>query len=282
MIQMEYAIRDNRLLHISEVESGLKCRCHCPACGDALIARKGKVKAHHFAHRNSDCAHGVESALHIMAKEILEEERKLFLPEVAIQLPHYNDYKAVLYKNGLMEFDSVTLEKRYQGIVPDILVSKGNRRLIVEIYVTHKVDGQKLALIKDSCTSAIEIDLSIFEQMPSREELRDILINHDGFKMWLYHKKRDFYLEKWRSLCEEMPSILHGWVIHVANCPLKKRHWQGRHYANLCDDCWHCDYYFWNRCDEKGNETGILCAGKNNIKTLEDLKEYIHKRQRGL
>lgn len=78
MIKLEYAIREHQLVHISKVKSGLKCRCFCPACNDKLIAKTGKLKRHHFCHSSSDCSHGVESALHIMAKEILEEEKKLF------------------------------------------------------------------------------------------------------------------------------------------------------------------------------------------------------------
>lgn len=36
-----YGIRNNKLVHISEVEKGIKCDCTCPACKGRLIAKKG-------------------------------------------------------------------------------------------------------------------------------------------------------------------------------------------------------------------------------------------------
>ena len=90
----------------------------------------------------------------------------------------------------------------------------------------------------------------------------------------MYHRERDYYWEKWLALCEEMPLVFHGSVFHIYNCPLKKRHIEGKNYADLVHDCWYCDYYIWNIWDERRNQTAILCSGGKKIKTLEDLKEY--------
>ena len=74
---------DGRILHISQVESGLACRCVCPGCKDRLVARKGLEKAPHFAHHGEvPCGHALESALHKLAKEVIDERRELLLPEV--------------------------------------------------------------------------------------------------------------------------------------------------------------------------------------------------------
>ncbi|PSB27562.1 competence protein CoiA family protein [Chlorogloea sp. CCALA 695] len=40
---------DNKLVSIEEVDSG-KSNLICLYCASALIAKKGKVKEHHFAH----------------------------------------------------------------------------------------------------------------------------------------------------------------------------------------------------------------------------------------
>lgn len=48
-----YALKDGELIHISEADRGLACGCRCPACGEMLVARKGPVKVHHFAHYSS-------------------------------------------------------------------------------------------------------------------------------------------------------------------------------------------------------------------------------------
>ena len=67
-----------RIVGIDEVESGLKCNCVCPHCGARLEAKKGKKNIHHFAHsENTETSFCSESALHLAAKEILKEERKI-------------------------------------------------------------------------------------------------------------------------------------------------------------------------------------------------------------
>jgi hypothetical protein len=50
---MIYALKNDEIVHTSEVESGLKCECICPACGARLIARKGTKVLHHFFRINT-------------------------------------------------------------------------------------------------------------------------------------------------------------------------------------------------------------------------------------
>lgn len=45
---------NNQLIAIEEVSSG-KINLRCPYCGRTLIAKKGKVKEHHFAHDGETC-----------------------------------------------------------------------------------------------------------------------------------------------------------------------------------------------------------------------------------
>ena len=46
---MTYALKDGNIISINDVESGLKCESFCPACGERLVAKKGKKRVHHFA-----------------------------------------------------------------------------------------------------------------------------------------------------------------------------------------------------------------------------------------
>ncbi len=46
---------DSQLIHISEAEPGLNCGLTCPFCGEPLLARRGQVVAHHFAHHGPTC-----------------------------------------------------------------------------------------------------------------------------------------------------------------------------------------------------------------------------------
>ncbi|MEL6719434.1 MAG: GIY-YIG nuclease family protein [Bacteroidota bacterium] len=51
---LPYGLKDGHLIHISEVERGAT-DLQCPYCHAALLAKKGKVMTHHFAHRNQSC-----------------------------------------------------------------------------------------------------------------------------------------------------------------------------------------------------------------------------------
>lgn len=50
------------LIHISEVQSG-RTDLICPSCGQSLIAKKGKLKEHHFAHDGISCTATVSKEL---------------------------------------------------------------------------------------------------------------------------------------------------------------------------------------------------------------------------
>ena len=89
---VDFGERQGRLLDITEVPSGLACGCVCPACGDRLIARKGKMRTHHFAHQaGTECTAGGETALHRMCKEILEEHPLLMLPAKTVAVSGTNN-----------------------------------------------------------------------------------------------------------------------------------------------------------------------------------------------
>ena len=64
---------NNRLLHIDQAERGLACNCTCFECGESVLARKGEIIEHHFAHANNkdSCVINPESLLHKYAKDII-------------------------------------------------------------------------------------------------------------------------------------------------------------------------------------------------------------------
>lgn len=41
-LNLIYALKVAEIVNIAGVESGKKCNCVCPACGEQLIAKKGK------------------------------------------------------------------------------------------------------------------------------------------------------------------------------------------------------------------------------------------------
>ena len=136
--------KEGRQVHISALSGepdkyrGIKCELVCPACGSALIAKLGEAREHHFAHASSfPCEYGLETALHKRAKEILEEEKRINLPEITARSEVLAGCKQVI-------LDKVWLENRLGNIRPDVrATSKEGEELLVEIYVTHEVGKKK-------------------------------------------------------------------------------------------------------------------------------------------
>ena len=98
--------QDGRLVHVDDVPSGLACDCTCPECGAQLIARKGEKRQNHFAHANgADCAGARMTALHMLAQQIIQEEKR-------IRKPWFKDYYEEASK--LISFESVLLEQQFK------------------------------------------------------------------------------------------------------------------------------------------------------------------------
>ena len=78
---LKVGIRDGALVYIDEVEKGLSCQHICPHCQGLLVAKKGEVNSHHFAHHGIDnCGQGTETALHLLGKEIIKQQSSVTLP----------------------------------------------------------------------------------------------------------------------------------------------------------------------------------------------------------
>ena len=127
--KLRYAIKNSNLISIDEVEKGLACDCTCPACGSTLIARKGDIKVHHFAHYKADeCNRCVETSLHLLAKEILMEELVIKLPALYLDFGKQTyKKKELIFEEKSFEFDKVYMEKKIDDIVPDIILEYQGR-----------------------------------------------------------------------------------------------------------------------------------------------------------
>ena len=117
-VLLTYALNiANKLVHIDNVPNGLDCNCYCPYCHAQLVAKNnGKKKISHFAHYHAeDCGKAYETALHLLAKEILCERKVLMLPA----------YKNVR-ESQLIVFDEIEIEKRNDStnIQPDTIIDR--------------------------------------------------------------------------------------------------------------------------------------------------------------
>ena len=191
---------DDLLVHVDDVEGGKRCNCSCPACRSPLIAAKGQHNQHHFRHAaGKECAAGLESAIHLAAKRVIREDKRVVLPEFVVTVAQtdfaghtHREEKVVVPQNTAMEMDSVEEEATLEGIRVDILGRFREKPLIIEILYRHEVDGEKLEKIRQQRISAVEIDLSDLSQddVKDWEAFRAYVHDPDRVK-WLHNEKAE-------------------------------------------------------------------------------------------
>jgi hypothetical protein len=167
-------------------------------------------KQRHFSHNNADCniAIAQQTALHLLAKEIIEEHKTIKFPPIVIPFEQTTLYKSnsidlrqfnlmhskklpveIEYKSTkTVCFDSISLEKRVSTIIPDIIASIGNKICLIEIAVTHFIDENKERKIQELKLPVLEIDISsLAGENLNKEILRDIISNQIENKKWIYN-----------------------------------------------------------------------------------------------
>lgn len=179
---MFIALDENKnLIHITDAVRGLACNCTCFECGETVLARKGDIKEHHFAHANNkdSCTIQPESVLHKYAKQVIIDAMGITLPSV----PSSN------IDTTWWAFDKIIPEFHLGKIRPDLACYIDGEPIFIEIAVTHFLDEEKLKIVQSMNVKTIEIDLSRLLKtevvIPSDEAKQHILENLDH-KTWLY------------------------------------------------------------------------------------------------
>lgn len=179
---LTYAVGEKgHLVHVDDVPNGEACGCTCPECGSKLIAKnKGQHNQHHFAHvGGSDCVGAVESALHLMAKEILSEGKKIMLPRYPLQV------------GGIRVFQSIEVESydKELSLRPDCVGDTAGQKLWVEFKRSHEVDTDKAAKIKSAKIECVEIDINACPLDPLK--MKEFLEESAENRQWIYFKGQE-------------------------------------------------------------------------------------------
>ncbi len=204
-IPLYWALKENKIVHISNVPNGLKCDCSCPSCNGLLEAHnKGKIVTHHFKHHNkSNCKGALETSIHLAAKHLFLERREVQTPDLFASVPGFYEQKVLSQK--LYKASNIFDEYSLGDFKPDIFIEFESTRegtlykvpLIVEIAVTHFIDEDKLAKIEKKGISAIEIDISDCKTIKNDDELWKELTNPQRIK-WKFNSKLSTLIEKKR------------------------------------------------------------------------------------
>lgn len=193
--KIPFGLKNGISVDISKVNSGLACGCVCPSCHIKLQANKGRIVSHYFSHDPSDdtreCKYAFETAIHLMAKQILSEEGRALFPELSIKITqsdaigNIHEEKSLVEEKTIKRFDLVELEKRLDDIRPDIVAYQNSVPYLIEVAVTHFSDNEKIKLIRSKSIPAIEINLSKVAYTITKEELRLLVIDKVDNRKWL-------------------------------------------------------------------------------------------------
>tara|TARA_B100001146_G_scaffold78536_1_gene69639 strand:+ start:424 stop:1317 length:894 start_codon:yes stop_codon:yes gene_type:complete len=174
-IQITHGLKEGKLVSIADAERGLKCNCTCTKCGKPLVAKKGEVNAHYFAHSaDSDCTG--ETLKHYMAKQEIAEKKYLHLPH-----PIKDTY-------SMTDFKTVELEKRIgdsRYIADVICTHESGKQIIIEIVVTHDLDADKWNYLIKNKIPALKIDVNKWDY--ETERLSDYMVSGRG--SWIHNDK---------------------------------------------------------------------------------------------
>ncbi|WP_412479610.1 hypothetical protein [Azonexus sp. IMCC34839] len=139
-----------------------------------------------------------ETLLHLKAKEILEQEKQIFLPRLEInvrrELPEGKAIERRRWRSEqLIQLTDVRLEQHLGEIKPDVLAAvlpQGDwpaESLSIEITVTNRIDEDRLERIRQKGIPTLEIDVSRMGGKVTLDEFKNLVVHEIAAKRWLYH-----------------------------------------------------------------------------------------------
>lgn len=262
MLKLPFGLKEEKLVEISQVERGLACNCFCPSCGEKLIARKGESKIDHFAHyQTKECAYGLETALHMAAKEILNRHKVITIPPEQTFIGEFQRIPTMLNAQKNLQFDKVYLEKRLENIIPDIIIEINGKPIMIEIYVNHRIDEEKLKKIKKLNISTIEINLSKYDRQLSMADLEiEVLYNIEN-KKWIYNSNIHSFQYKISKYNRRIKVIELEKKLWVTECPLPESKINCNSIAYIHTQCFECKYCKGLRRNTFTDILFLTCAG---------------------
>lgn len=206
--RLPFGLKDGRMVDVLEVKNGLACECVCPRCFSPLQANQGAQRSY-FSHdpklRSENCENAPETALHLMAKQLISENKFLKLPLLVIKENMETRYGNIEESELIEEERDVNLtgiivEDGGNPIIkPDISATVDGKQFFIEIAVTHFVDKEKKDKLRSLGIPTIELNLSKLKRDITKSELFEIVINGTETKKWISNPKADGVRSKLKS-----------------------------------------------------------------------------------
>ncbi len=197
---------NNRIVHVSEVGRGLGCGCVCAVCSEAMVAKQGAEREHHFAHASNkaDCAASYETLLHRFAKRVIQEKGGLAVPP-------FQGHSAARW----LQFERVDEEVRLDAgrVRPDIVGYSGGEPVVIEVAYSSFADSEKIAKLEALNLRAVEIDLHDFPAEGfDADDAKEAILDDIARKKWLCERSAFLPPERIGPCQEEKVTIKEIWV----------------------------------------------------------------------
>lgn len=191
--QTAFGLKYGKMHAPADVPSGLACGCTCVGCGAALVAKKGTKKRWHFAHHNVEIGEScAESAIHAAAKQVLLEYNWLRLPGMRVVVygqatsGQTLEESSMLSEERVVRFERTCAEVWEDGIRPDVVGYRGERRFLVEMHFRHRVDDDKRRKIAVLRLPTIEVDLSDLDVSTGFDAIAQRVLHETAYKSWMF------------------------------------------------------------------------------------------------
>lgn len=151
--------------HVTGVERGMACNCFCIECGEMVIAKKGDILEHHFAHSNLSSCGGYSpmTPLHKVAEDLIMDGLNQ-----GIIIGPINPVPNSTWSKE--QFYDLSKHNRKSD------VSSGDCH--IEVRVSHAVDDGKISDLYDFEGIVYELDLSDCDYTIYRREDIWTIINN--------------------------------------------------------------------------------------------------------
>ncbi|WP_338657034.1 competence protein CoiA family protein (plasmid) [Sporosarcina psychrophila] len=215
-VNITYAICEVQLVHISDRISKKKTYC-CPSCGEAMVAKKGAVNAHHFSHKaDSSCTATEETMLHLLAKYFLISQSDLQLNFPVSLFKNKNILFETISTHMVIEYIPVqlqsifefysfynfegTLEKSVGNFIADVLFidpNEDNFEFVIEVFVTHAIEENKRAYFN-------QVKIPFIEVKPKMNNGQiEFFVTETNIYDYLYEKESKLTEELFTNVYEE-------------------------------------------------------------------------------
>ena len=257
--------KDSReVLSIDQVPSGLACRCVCAACGEALEARKGTQRIHHFAHvSNYECLYANEVSIYMAAGSFLKAEKKIMLPPVMIPFPSKAAEKAEDAR--LIDIDDIEYSCSPKAYPPLLILTVRGYKMRLILNFGHYFNEADLSRFENESRAhewaCLCIDLPAIQNKSAFDIaiLKKRLVEDTDHKHWLRNRNSERWLKRYEASAFKPKEHGMGYL-----CLIHIGFYKGQYSARWVD-CSNCEFNI-------AETPACLCLAKSGISQISDFQ----------